>query len=83
MGPRGARERSARALDAVVAVNTAVAMISAGVGTSTLIPTWRQSPWNNILYKPRGPDVTLYSKNTLETWDAVFKNIAIDVGQLL
>ena len=42
-----------KALDKTISVATAVA-ISAAVGTHTIIPTWQQGSWNNMLYNSRG-----------------------------
>ena len=64
-----------KALDKTVSIATAVSTISAAVGTHTLIPTWKQSPWNNLLFNSRGPKVDLYYRNTWETWDNAFNNI--------
>ena len=64
------------ALDVVVSVFTAVAAISAEVGTPTKFINWRQSPWSNLLYTPPGPSVRLFERDTWETWDEVFQAIA-------
>ncbi len=66
----------AAALDVVISVSTAVAAIAAGVGTPVWLIAWRQSPWNNFLLAPRGPDVTRFERNTDESWDAVFAALA-------
>jgi tetratricopeptide (TPR) repeat protein len=66
----------AGALDVAISVSTAVAAITAGVGTPTWVISWRQSSWNNFLLAPRGPSVRQFERNTGETWDAVFKSIA-------
>jgi tetratricopeptide (TPR) repeat protein len=63
------------ALDLSITVSTAAAAITAGVGTPTWVITWEQSPWNNFLLAPRGPDVTHFKRNTGESWDAVFAAI--------
>ena len=65
-----------KALDIAISVSTAVAAITAGVGTRTWLVSWRQSAWNNILYAPRGPSVTSFERNTGKTWDAAFEKIA-------
>ncbi len=67
------------ALDLSISVSTAVAAITAGVGTPTWVIAWRQSPWNNFLLAPRGPEVTRFERDTGESWDAVFAAMA---GQL-
>mgnify|MGYP001215333237 FL=1 len=64
-----------KALDKSVSVATAVATISAAVGTHTIIPTWKQGSWNNILFTSRGPNVELFFRNTCEPWDNTFTNI--------
>ena len=64
-----------KALDMSISVATAVATISAAVGAHTIIPTWKQSSWNNVLLNSRGPKVDLLYRNTWETWDNVFNNI--------
>jgi len=68
-----------KALDKSICVATTVAHISTAVGTETIIPTWKQGPWNNILFNSRGPKITLVYRNTWDPWDIVFDNIA---GQL-
>ena len=67
------------ALDLVISVSTAVAAISAGVGTPTKLALWRQSPWNNILLTPTGPFIERYERNSGEPWNDVFTNIARDI----
>ena len=64
------------ALDMVVSTKTTVPLIVAGVGTVTKLANWKQSPWNNILMNPVGPSIEIFEKNTLETWDNVFRLIA-------
>jgi len=64
-----------RALDCTISVATAAATISAAVGTRTIIPTWAQSTWNNILFTSRGPSVDILQKNTSDSWGAVFEEI--------
>ena len=64
------------ALDIAVSVSTAVSAITAGVGTTTKLVAWRQSPWNNILLSPRGPTLEAFERNTWEPWDKVFQSIA-------
>ena len=58
-----------------ISVATAVATISAAVGTHTIIPTWQQGSWNNMLYNSRGPEVELFYRNTWESWDRTFSEI--------
>ena len=65
-----------KALDKSVSVTTTVAHISTAVGTETIIPTWKQGPWNNIIYNSRGPKIKLLYKNTWDPWDSVFSDIA-------
>ena len=64
-----------KALDLTISIATAVSTISAAVGTHTIIPTWKQSSWNSILFNSRGPKVDVHYRNTWETWDNAFKNI--------
>jgi tetratricopeptide (TPR) repeat protein len=64
-----------KALDFSISVATAAATISAAVGTHTIIPTWAQSSWNNILFNSRGPSVDILQKNTSESWGPVFEEI--------
>ena len=70
------------ALDIVVSIQSAVPLISAGVGTLTKLACWRQSIWNNILYEPVGPVVDKFIRNTWEPWDNVFSLIAKDIIDL-
>ena len=65
-----------KALDCSISVATAAATISAAVGTHTIIPTWAQSSWNNILLNSRGPSVDILQKNTSESWGPVFEEVA-------
>ena len=51
----------------------------AGVGTITKIANWKGSSNNNILYKPVGPFVDKFERDTLEPWDKVFNLIANDI----
>ena len=64
-----------KALDLSISVATTVAVISAAVGTHTIIPTWEQGPWNNILFNSRGPKIDLFYRNTWESWENTFSNI--------
>jgi tetratricopeptide (TPR) repeat protein len=65
-----------QALDCSISVATAAATISAAVGTQTIIPTWKQSSWNNILFNSRGPAVDILLKNTSDSWAPVFEEVA-------
>jgi tetratricopeptide (TPR) repeat protein len=67
------------ALDVIVSTKTTVPIISAGVGTSTKLANWKQSPWNNILLNPKGPSINIYERNTLENWDKTFNLISQDI----
>ena len=71
-----------QALDCSISVATAAATISAAVGTHTIIPTWAQSPWNNILFSSRGPSVDILQKNTSESWGPVFEEIKTKLSTL-
>ena len=64
-----------KALDITISVATAVAAISAGVGTPTWVISWQQSIWNNTLLAPRGPSVQFFRRDTCDTWDKTFKTI--------
>ncbi len=66
-------------LDLVISVATGVAPIAAALGTKVWQLTWRQSPWSNFLLSPRGPDVTYFYRDTLDSWDDVIAEVA---GQL-
>ena len=66
------------ALDLIISTKTTVPIISAGVGTSTILANWKQSPWNNILLNPKG-HLLIYERNTAETWDKTFNSISQDV----
>ena len=70
------------ALDVVITVSTAVSAIAAGVGAPVWLIAWRQSPWNNFLLAPRGPDVTSFERNTDEPWDDVFAALTERLGDL-
>jgi len=70
------------ALDMVVSIRNTVPLISVGVGTSTKLPSWRQSTWNNVLHNPVGLSAHLFERNTWEPWDDVFRLIAEDIFQL-
>ena len=70
------------ALDIVVSTKITVPLISAGVGTATKLANWRQSAWNNILLNPVGPFVDVFERNTWETWDNVFIEIAQDIDKM-
>ena len=65
-----------QALDCNISVATAAATISAAVGTQTIIPTWKQSSWNNILFNSRGPAIDILLKNTSDSWGPVFEEVA-------
>lgn len=67
------------ALDIVITNKTTVSFISAGVGTSTKIANWKQSPWNNILLNPVGPLVNIFERNGWDTWENVINLIAKDL----
>jgi len=70
------------ALDATVSVATAVATLSAAVGTTTFIPTWRQSPWNSEIFTSRGPNVYKFCKDTQDSWHDVFGKISTELDKL-
>lgn len=66
----------AAALDVVISVDTAVAAIVAGVGTPLWRLTWRQSEAAAPIFRLRGPSVSEFHRNTGETWDNAFNDIA-------
>ena len=70
------------ALDFVVSTTCAVPLISAGVGTSTKLASWKQSPWNNSLFHPVGPLVEHFERNTWEPWEPIFKKIAFKISEV-
>ena len=63
------------ALDMVVSTKATPPMISAGVGTATMVANWRQSNFNNILNNPLSTSFKMIHKDTSEPWDKVFKLI--------
>ena len=65
-----------KALDKSISVATTVGFISSAVGTQTIIPTWKQGSWNNIIFNGRGPKVERHYRNTWEPWENTFSNIA-------
>ena len=67
------------ALDMVTTNHGTAPLISAGVGTSTKLANWKQSPWNTIINNPRGPSVNIFERNTWEPWDNVFNLIRKDI----
>ena len=69
------------ALDLVVSTQSIIPLISAGVGTSTKLASWKFSTWNNILHKPVGPLINKFERNTWEPWEKVFKLIFKDILQ--
>ncbi|MDA8577748.1 tetratricopeptide repeat protein [Rhodobacteraceae bacterium] len=68
-----------KVLGMCVSVSTAVSTITSAVGTTTKMLHWRQSSWNNILNTPQGPFVDVFERNTWETWEAAFEEIASDI----
>ena len=66
-----------RALDIIISVSVTAVAIAAAVGAPTWQISWRQSQGgNNIIHAFRGPSITLFERNTGETWDGVFKAMA-------
>ena len=57
--------------------------MSAGVGTLTKVLSWKQSSWNTIVNNPLGPSIDIYTRNTWEPWDNVFKLINEDIGKFI
>ena len=67
------------ALDMVVSTKVTPPMISAGVGTTTMVANWRQSNFNNILNNPLSTSFKMIHRDTSEPWDKVFKLIKEDI----
>ena len=63
------------ALDMLVSNHGTAPLISGSVGTTTKLANWKQSSWNTILNNPVGPSVDIYTRNTWEPWDNVFRLI--------
>ena len=70
------------ALNIVVSNHGTAPLISGGVGTTTKLANWKQSSWNTILNNPVGPLIDIYTRNTWETWDNVFRLIGKAVHKL-
>ena len=71
-----------KALDVVVTTKVTLLSISAGVGTSTKLASWRESTWNNILWNPLSMSVDKFERNTFEPWENTFSLIANDISYL-
>ena len=67
-----------------MAVTTKVTpmIFSSAVGIPTKIANWKQSSWNTILNNPVGPSIDIYTRNTWEPWDNVFRLIEQDIIKL-
>ena len=63
------------ALDMLVSNHGTAPLISGSVGTTTKLANWKQSSWNTILNNPVGPSIDIYTRNTWEPWDNVFRLI--------
>ena len=70
------------ALDMVVSTKVTPPMISAGVGTATMVANWRQSNFNNILNNPLNTSFKMIHRDTSEPWDKVFKLIEEHISRL-
>ena len=70
------------ALDMVVSTKVTPPMISAGVGTATMVANWRQSNFNNILNNPLSKSFKMIHRDTSEPWDKVFKLIEKHISRL-
>ena len=68
-----------KSLDHVISVNTAVASLAAAIGVNLSLLQWRQSPWNNVLLTPRGPNTRIYYRDSWDGWDSVFSKVASDI----
>jgi tetratricopeptide (TPR) repeat protein len=64
------------ALDIVISVSNAAATIAAGVGTETWLLSWKESPWNNILFSARGPKVINFERSVTDKWEPTFMEIS-------
>jgi tetratricopeptide (TPR) repeat protein len=69
------------ALDHVVSTTSAIPYISAGVGTSTMLASWKQSAWSSHLFYPSGACVKKFHRNIWESWDHVFHQIHTEIKQ--
>jgi tetratricopeptide (TPR) repeat protein len=67
------------ALDHVVSTTSAIPYISAGVGTSTMLASWKQSSWSSQPFYPSGPCVRKFDRNTWEPWNNVFNQIIAEI----
>ena len=67
------------ALDHVVSTTSAIPYISAGVGTSTMLASWKQSSWSSQPFYPSGPCVRKFDRNTWEPWNNVFNQITAEI----
>jgi len=70
------------ALDMAVTTKVTPMIFSSAVGTPTKIANWKQSSWNTILNNPVGPSIDIYTRNTWQTWDNVFRLIEKDIIKL-
>ena len=71
------------ALDVVISHNHSPHLISSAVGTPTKLANWRQcTNNNNFLFAPAGSRVDIFEKDTNETWENVFGQIAKDLLNL-
>ena len=71
------------ALDMVISHNHSPHLISSAVGTATKLANWRQNSHNNnFLFAPAGSKVDIFQKDTDETWENVFCQIAMDLLKL-
>ena len=59
-----------------------VPLISAGVGTTTKLVNWRQSPWSNVLFNPSSSSVKIFEKYMGELEDT-FQLVAEDILMIL
>ena len=70
------------ALDIVVSIKNTVPLISAGIGTTTMLANWQQSSWNNVLFNPLSSSVKIFERNTWEPWDKTFRSIADNIFKI-
>jgi len=71
------------ALDLVISHNHSPFLISSGVGTPTKLANLRQNPNNNsFLFASASSRVDIFQKDTDETWENVFGQIAKDLLKL-
>ena len=69
------------ALDIVITISTAATAIAAGVGTETWLLSWKESPWNNLLFRARGPKIINFERSITNTWEETFLEISQKISE--